>query len=205
MKKFTVLLFTIIMVMITIIPIYASSYTYVADTEQLFDDSSDMIALCSEIRNKLDFNIRVISIPVLEDKEAIIEENLQDAQSLLIFVTQSEEMDYWAGSAVTKTIREVEFELLFHTYQIEDKQYTKTVNQLLSAIIEVYIHGKDLDEYVQKEELMIVDATQDSWFMMNMKYAINFVKTHPIRIIIMIIFLVGCVIYYSHYIQSHKE
>ncbi len=184
---------------------YADSYTYVADTENLFDDSSNMTALCAEIRNKLDFNIGVISVASLEDKEPIIDARKQDSQAFLIFVTPSEEMEYWVGSSVTKTIRDVELELLFNTYKISDKQYTKTVNQLLSAIVEVYINGKNLDEYVQKEELEIVDETQDSWAKMTWKYMINFVKTHPVRIIVIIVFLVGLVLYYYNFGRKHKK
>ena len=205
MKKIVVLLLTFIVIFSTMTMIEATSYTYVSDQENLFDDSADMIALCAEIRNKLDFNIEVITLAMMEDKEPIIEANLQDSQRLLIFVTTDEKIDYWAGSAVTKTIREVEFELLLNTYKITDRQYTKTVNKLLSAIVEIYINGKSFDDYVQKEEIMLVDTEQDSWAMMTFKYMVNFVKTHPIRIIVTIVVLVGMVLFYYNRGKFHKS
>lgn len=204
MKKIVVLLLTFIVIFSTMTMVEATSYTYVSDQENLLDDSTDMIALCAEIRNKLDFNIEVITLAKMEDKDPIIEANLQDAQRLLIFVTTDEQMDYWAGSAVTKTIRDVDFELLLNTYQITDRQYTKTVNKLLSAIVEIYINGKSFDDFVQKEEIIIVDVEQDSWMVMTWKYMINYVKTHPIRIIIIISLLVGLVLYYYNHNKKQK-
>ncbi len=203
MKKLLAICFTFFIVLISITTVVADSYTYVEDSVGLFDDSANMTALCAEIRNKLDFNIGVISIPVLEDKEAIIDSRRQDSTAFLIFVTPNEEMDYWVGSAVPKTIREVELELLFHTYPITDKQYTKTVNQLLSAIVSVYINGDSLDDHIQKEDLEIVDEKQDSWMKMTWKYMINFIKTHPVRIILIIIFLIGLVLYYYNFGRKH--
>ena len=204
MKKIVTLLLTLIVIFSTMTAVKATNYTYVSDQENLFDDSSDMTALCAEIRNKLDFNISVITVAKMEDKEPIIEANLQDSQRLLIFATADEQMDYWAGSAVTKTIRDVEFELLFNTYKITDQQYTRTVNKLLSAIVEIYINGKNINDFVEREEIMIVDAEQDSWAIMTLKYMVNFIKTHPIRIIIAIAVLIGMVIFYYNRGKFHK-
>ena len=67
-----------------------SSYEYIIDSENLFDDSSEMLTMAKKIRNKLDFNIHIFSVENIESAETIIKDYMQDASALLIFISKDE-------------------------------------------------------------------------------------------------------------------
>ena len=59
MKKIFAMSLAFILLLVLSVPVQANAatYEYIIDNENLFDDSTDMISMAKEIRNKLDFNI----------------------------------------------------------------------------------------------------------------------------------------------------
>lgn len=202
--KRIVMFLTILVLTLTlgITPAYATSYEYIIDNANLFDDSTDMISMAKEIRSKLDFDIHIYSLATLEDSEEIIDQYIQDSSVLLIFISEEEQMSWYSGSSVQHTIRDVDFENLFSTVRISPNQYTQGVNFILSKILSIYVYETEtIDDYTTFSGPSRVE--EQNWFVMNFNYCINFIRTHPVRILILLIVLIGCVIYYDR--RRNKE
>lgn len=183
---------------------FASSYEYIFDNSNLFDDSTDMISMAKEIRNKLDFDIHIYSVCSLEDTEEVIDQYVQNSSVLLIFISEENEMSWYAGSSVQRTIRDVDFENLFSHVSISRKQYTQAVNFILSKILSIYVYEEEtIDNYAVSSDY--VDVQNQSWLSLNFHYCINFIRQHPVRILMTLILLSGCVIYLSRHNRNSSD
>lgn len=203
MKKFVMYLVTIVFALAIFTPAYAatSTYTYILDNASLFDDSTDMLSMAKEIRSKLDFSIHIYSVESIDDSEEIISQHIQDSTALLIFISEDGEMTWYSGSIVKHTIRDVDFENLFSNIRTSNKHYTSDVNFILSKIISIYIDQTEtIDNYVVDYKN---ETSTQSWLVMNFNYCINFIKTHPVRILFVIIILSAALIYYNR--RSNRE
>lgn len=205
MKKIVMCLTSLFLLFMLTIPIaFASSYEYIFDNSNLFDDSTDMISMAKEIRNKLDFDIHVYSVASLEDIEEIINEHVQNSSVLLIFVSKENEMSWYSGSSVQQTIRDIDFENLFSHVSISRKQYTQAVNFILSKILSIYVYENEtIDDYAISSDYM--DIQNQSWLSLNFHYCVNFIRQHPVRILVILIFLIGCVIYLTQHNKNSSD
>lgn len=191
MKKIVMCLISCIMVLLISISASASSYEYIIDNYNLFDDSSEMISMAKEIRSKLDFNIHIYSLDTTEDSYDIIEQYVQDSSVLLIFVPRIGPMDWYAGSTVQRTIKDVDLENIFAHVTIGKKQYTKAVNSILSKILAIYVYE---EETIDKYEIT-TKHNNDSQFSMNLQHWLNIISQHPAEVLVCIFLLVVAIIY----------
>lgn len=211
MKKFVMTILTVFIAFsVMIFPVYASTYDYIIDEASVFDDSNDMISMAKEIRNKLDFNIHIYSLNSMNDSSEIIDEYTQDSSVLLIFISKDGAMDWYSGSSVKHTIRDVDFEILFSSVSVSDNQYTVPINYILNQILEIYVYGnKTIDDLTSPiiEETSNVNPSsveesqstkEENWFAMNFNYFIQFIRNHPTRILIIIAVLLVALGYYEH-------
>lgn len=205
MKKVVMCLISLVLLLaLTPSIAFASSYEYIFDNSNLFDDSTDMISMAKEIRNKLDFDIHIYSVCSLEDSEEVINQYAQNSSVLLIFISEDDEMSWYAGSSVQKTIRDIDFENLFSHVSISHKNYTQAVNFILSKILSIYVYEDEtIDSYAVSSDH--VDVQNQSWLSLNFHYCVNFIQKHPIRILIALILLSGCVIYLSRRNRSSSN
>lgn len=185
---------------------WASSYEYIVDSQKLFDNSTDMITMCKEIRNKLDFNIHVYSVTDEADAESIVEEYQQDASAFLILVSKEKGITWWSGSNVKKTIRDIDFEIIFtSTKATSPNQYTQVVNQILSNIIEIYIRGtKTTDDLNSISNFTAPQKDEGNWLQRNLNAWITYIKQHPVHVLGLLIFAFA-VLFYYRYRDIHKE
>ena len=197
MKKI-VMCFTSLILVLLLMPsvAFATSYEYIIDNANLFDDSNDMISMSKEIRNKLDFDIHIYSMTSLEDTEEIIKQHMQNSSVLLIFISEQEEMSWYSGSSVQRTIRDVDFENLFSHVSVSHKQYTQAVNFILSKILSIYVYGNEtIDDYALPSDYYSNTLEDESWLSMNLQYFINYIRKHPVEILVTLVVLVGCFLY----------
>ena len=201
MKKIFAMSLALILLLALSVPVKANAatYEYIIDNENLFDDSTDMISMAKEIRNKLDFNIHIYSVTDINDADEILNEYIQDATALIIFISKDGEMDWWAGSSVTRVIREVDLEKMFSDVQVKNKQYTKAVNSILYNILVVYTGGtktKNPNSDTEVNEL-IRKIKEETWLGINFRYYANWIKNHPVQLIITVVVVVGLIVYNS--------
>ena len=176
-----------------------SSYEYIIDSENLFDDSSEMLTMAKKIRNKLDFNIHIFSVENIESAETIIKDYMQDASALLIFISKDQKMTWWSASGVKHVIRDVDFEGLFGTITFKSNQYTEPVNYVLSRIISTYIDHSTETLYDEPEEPAKPETAEKPWY----KTIYDEIIGHPFRFFAAV--LVGFACYFWYFRDKKKS
>lgn len=133
-KKIFSLVLVILVLLVPVSNVFASSYEYIIDNANIFDDSYYMIQQAKNLRSKLDLEIHIYSVDEITEADSIFEEYIQNSSALILVISKNGEIEWYTGSVTKKIIRDVDMEEIIDSNQFSDKQYTTYINNILYDI-----------------------------------------------------------------------
>lgn len=138
-KKIFSLVLVILVLLVPATNVFASSYEYIIDNANIFDDSNYMIQQAKNLRSKLDLEVHIYSVDEITEADSIFEEYIQNSSALILVISKNGEIEWYTGSVTKKVIRDVDMEEIIASNHLADKQYTTYINNILYDITVISI------------------------------------------------------------------
>lgn len=188
-KKIFSLVLIILVLLFPVNNVFASSYEYIIDNANIFDDSNYMIQQAKNLRSKLDLEVHIYSVDEITDADSIFEEYIQNSSALILVISKDGNIEYYTGSVAKKVVRDVDMEEIISSNHLADKQYTTYINDILYDITVLSMGEENV--VVSSEETVSVNknnSTQSdfSWLL----YGVGF--------------MMGCAIIFSLFLAFRK-